>query len=353
MQSGVTLSGINPNLTPTISDAPQENVGNTGLDNINWGLIGDILAAQDPSNYRYEGYVTQGGLDIGEPNRQVLTPSQEQIDIAKQYHEELAKKVLGNQYESLTQDTTANDMLDPNVTNLPQDETIVTDDPQTEWDKLDKTTDFQDLLGKAMDIFGAYNRDAIKNVVDVVNDRGMSVYEVAGATGNTVESINQAAAESGATINNQEAPSVLTGGEASVGSGDTVIDQTPDLRGTGTPTGRVIGDGVTPEPKPVVTDDTTVTDVVTTPSVPTTPDIVEPPITPTVPDIVEPPITPTVPDVVTPTTPTTPKTNITLMQSIVNDTPITESILFEPKFTTLDNIPQGLFGRIYRAAGGR
>lgn len=219
-----------------------------------------------------------------------------------------------------------NGLLDTGLGGLGGDETIVTDDPQTEWDKLDKTMDFQDLLGKAMDIFGAYNRDAIKNVVDVVNDREMSVYEVAGATGNTVESINQAAAESGATINNQEAPSVLTGGEASVGSGDTVIDQTPDLRGTGTPTGRVIGDGVTPEPKPVVTDEVTptVTDVVTTPSVPTTP-----------------------------TTPTTPKTNITLMQSIVNDTPITESILFEPKFTTLDNIPQGLFGRIYRAAGGR
>ena len=327
MQSGVTLSGINPNLTPTISDAPQENVGNTGLDNINWGLIGDILAAQDPSNYRYEGYVTQGGLDIGEPNRQVLTPSQEQIDIAKQYHEELAKKVLGNQYESLTQDTTANDMLDPNVTNLPQDETIVTDDPQTEWDKLDKTTDFQDLLGKAMDIFGAYNRDAIKNVVDVVNDRGMSVYEVAGATGNTVESINQAAAESGATIENQKAPSGLTGGEASVPSGDTVSQTTNVLTG---------GEG---------SDYSGAT-------VSQTPDEPDPPINV---DPESPVIVDDKPDVVTPTipVPTQPKTNITLMQSIVNDTPITESILFEPKFTTLDNIPQGLFGRIYRAAGGR
>ena len=43
--------------------------------------------------------------------------------------------------------------------------------------------------------------------------------------------------------------------------------------------------------------------------------------------------------------------NIGLFQSIQN-TPITESILFEPKFTKLENVQQGMFEAFLRAAGG-
>jgi hypothetical protein len=42
-----------------------------------------------------------------------------------------------------------------------------------------------------------------------------------------------------------------------------------------------------------------------------------------------------------------------LFVSIVNQTPLTESILFPPKFTELDNVQLGMFERFLRAAGGR
>jgi hypothetical protein len=42
-----------------------------------------------------------------------------------------------------------------------------------------------------------------------------------------------------------------------------------------------------------------------------------------------------------------------LFVSIVNQTPLTESILFQPKFTELDNVQLGMFERFLRAAGGR
>ena len=44
---------------------------------------------------------------------------------------------------------------------------------------------------------------------------------------------------------------------------------------------------------------------------------------------------------------------IGMITSVVNQTPITDSILFEPKFTKLENVQQGMFGEFLRAAGGR
>jgi hypothetical protein len=94
--SGVNLSGINSDL---YSDNPQT----TGIDSstkynegLLAGLIADILAAQDPSNYRYGGYVSQGGLDIGEPNRQVINATPEQIAEALSKSKDMATAVLGS-----------------------------------------------------------------------------------------------------------------------------------------------------------------------------------------------------------------------------------------------------------------
>lgn len=44
---------------------------------------------------------------------------------------------------------------------------------------------------------------------------------------------------------------------------------------------------------------------------------------------------------------------IGLFSAITSQTPITESILFKPRFTKLDNIPQGMFEAFLRATGGR
>ncbi|MDA9072304.1 hypothetical protein N9K75_00360, partial [bacterium] len=41
------------------------------------------------------------------------------------------------------------------------------------------------------------------------------------------------------------------------------------------------------------------------------------------------------------------------MMQLIASTPLTDSILFEPKFTKLDNIPIGMFERFMRATGGR
>jgi hypothetical protein len=41
------------------------------------------------------------------------------------------------------------------------------------------------------------------------------------------------------------------------------------------------------------------------------------------------------------------------MMQLIASTPITESILFQPKFTELDNVQLGMFEQFLRAAGGR
>ena len=44
---------------------------------------------------------------------------------------------------------------------------------------------------------------------------------------------------------------------------------------------------------------------------------------------------------------------IGLFSRVINETPLTESILFPTKFTKLENVQQGMFGEFLRAAGGR
>lgn len=240
------------------------------------------------------------------------------------------------------------DMLDPNVTGLGGDESIVTDDPEAEWDKVDKTKDLASIFQDALDIFGAYDRNSIRKVVDIVNDRDVSAQDVATMTGNTVESINQAAAESGTAINNQGESEPGTG---DVGAGDAgdVFNEATDTLNTGevltggsVVTGDdsvVIGDdsAVTTDDEEVTTDDELIP-VLDTPVVSEDPNVI----------INDRPILPTIikqPE-------QKKETNISLFQSIQN-TPVTESILFPPQFTELDNVQLGMFERFLRAAGGR
>lgn len=263
----------------------------------------------------------------------------------------------------LTQKTTDNellgkvDMLDPSVTGIGGDETIVTDDPSGEWAKVDKTGDFGELLNKAMDIFGAYNREAIRGIVDVVNDRRMSVYDVATATGNTPESLNQAAAESGTAIENQDAPKSLTGGGVDPNAGTSA--NTPVQgggkdkgAGAGTVSEREIGDGSTAKPIPPQPPE----DPPEPPQPPEDPpeDPPEPPQPPVI--ITDDPETPQPPIIIT-DDPEPPKQPTTLMMAIqtgaINNTPIADSLLVTPQKFKLDNIPVGMFERFLRAAGGR
>ena len=232
------------------------------------------------------------------------------------------------------------DMLDPNVTGLGGDESIVTDDEA--WDAVDKTKDLASIFQDALDIFGAYDRNSIRKVVDVVNERGVSAQEVARITGNTVESINQAAAESDTAITNQ-------GIAEDTGAADTgdVFNEATDTLNTGevlTTGGGIIADdsvvsddSVVTEDDAVVTEDDEVIPVLDTPVIAEDPNVI-------VND------TPILPTLMQPTPKQT--TNISLFQSI-QDTPITDSLFFEPKFTELDNIPVGMFERFLQATGGR
>jgi hypothetical protein len=43
---------------------------------------------------------------------------------------------------------------------------------------------------------------------------------------------------------------------------------------------------------------------------------------------------------------------IGLFSRVINETPLTESILFPTKFTKLENVQQGMFEQFLRAAGG-
>jgi len=243
------------------------------------------------------------------------------------------------------------DMLDPNVTGLGGDETIVTDDPEAEWDNVDKNKDLASIFQDALDIFGAYDRNSIRKVVDVVNERGVSAEEVARITGNTVESINQAAAESDTAITNQ---GTIDDGAGDTGTGDTgaadtgdVFNEATDTLNTGevlTTGGGIIADdsvvsddSVVTEDDAVVTEDDEVIPVLDTPVIAEDPNVI-------VND------TPILPTLMQPTPKQT--TNISLFQSI-QDTPITDSLFFEPKFTELDNIPVGMFERFLQATGGR
>lgn len=144
--------------------------------------------------------------------------------------------------EDVFADTTGPDL--PMVDLVPEVEGVVTDDPNEIFkEKAGEDLDLKGIIDLAFDVFGAYNRDAISNVVDIVNQRGISVGEVAQATGNTVESINQAAAESGTAIKNQGTDDVLGDG-----AGDT--NGIGDVTGTPTPTTPTPTPTPTPEPTP-------------------------------------------------------------------------------------------------------
>jgi hypothetical protein len=251
----------------------------------------------------------QTGIPAAEIQQQYNTLTGLDPETEESINQELADFLASQETDDFSTTGLENDLegdgLDPNILGG-GDESIVTDDPQAEWDKVDKDADFGTLLDEALRIFGVYNRDAISNVVKVVNDRGMSVGEVAAATGNTVESINQAAAESGTAIENQG-----------------LVDPQP--------TGRVIGDpfevnnnGGGGNNGGGDDDDGNDDDSV----------IVSDP----------PPFMPELPKQQT--------TNITLIQNIMNETPITESILFPTKFTKLENVQQGMFEQFLSAAGG-
>ena len=173
----------------------------------------------------------------------------------------------------------------------------------------------------------------------------MSVGEVAAATGNTIENINQSTAASDTAINNQ--------GTAGDGAEDTGAVDAGAPEGQDTTESTVVegGDEVTNNETPVLNDETPVLND-ETPVLPTKTPVIPVLDTPVIaqdPDVIvnDPPILPTI---MQPTPKQT--TNISLFQSI-QDTPITDSLLFEPKFTELDNIPVGMFERFLQATGGR
>ena len=262
----------------------------------------DALADQTTEQEYIEGLISNLDPEVQENIRKELGDFLE-----SQEPEDFSTTGLENNLEKV-------DMLDPSVVPVDEDAAATAKAAmESEWEEVDKDAEFDVILGKALDIFGAYNRDAISNVVDVVNDRGMSVGEVAIATGNTIESINQAAAESGTAIKNQG-----------------LVDPEPLTPDPEPPTPEPPADPETPSEPTVVMD---------RPADPTV--VMDTPVTP------EPTLTSFMPDL-----PKQQQTNITLLQNIMNETPITESILFPTKFTKLENVQQGMFEQFLSAAGG-
>ena len=256
--------------------------------------------------------------------------------------------------ENISTTNLENTLLDKDFSSLGGDESIVTDDetfdPNTEWDKVDKDSGFDFILSEAMRIFGAYNKDAIRGVADVANNRNMSVGEVAAATGNTIENINQSTAASDTAINNQgtagdgaedtgavDAGDVFNEATDTLNTGEVLTPSAPEDQGMTDPTVVAGGDEVTNNETLVTTNDTPVIPVLDTPVIAEDPAVI-------VDD------TPILPAIMQPEPKQT--TNISLFQSI-QDTPITDSLFFEPKFTELDNIPVGMFERFLQATGGR
>tara|TARA_R110002012_G_scaffold219619_1_gene391118 strand:+ start:4049 stop:5116 length:1068 start_codon:yes stop_codon:yes gene_type:complete len=148
--------------------------------------------------------------------------------------------------EDVFADTTKDKItLDDGMAGLiPEVEGVVTDDPNQIWEDTDKDAlDLKGFIDLAFDVFGAYNKDAITNVVDLVNQRGISVGDVAQATGNSVESINQAATESGTAIENQGTGEITVKNEGpAIGPQQPItVDEAPAI-GPQLPTGGATGD---------------------------------------------------------------------------------------------------------------
>jgi hypothetical protein len=283
-------------------------------DGINQFETNYVKGLLDQGLVTVEQVAAQTGIPAAEIQQQYKTLTGLDPETEESINQELADFLESQETEDFSTTGLENELEGGMLDTGAGDESIVTDDPQAQWEEVDKDADFGTILDEAMRIFGAYNRDAISNVVDVVNDRGMSVGEVAAATGNTVESINQAAAESGTAIKNQGLvdPEPLTP--------DPDVSADPD-----TP-----ADPETPAEPSVVMDK---------PADPTV--VMDTPVTP------EPTLTSFMPDL-----PKQQQTNITLLQNIMNETPITESILFPTEFTKLENVQQGMFERFLSAAGG-
>ena len=145
-------------------------------------------------------------------------------------------------FADTTKDETTPD--DGMVDLVPEVPGVVTDDPNKIWKDTDKDElDLKGFIDLAFDVFGAYNKDAITNVVDLVNQRGISVGEVAQATGNSVESINQAATKSGTAIENQGTGEITVKDEGpAIGPQQTItVDEGPAI-GPQLPTGGATGD---------------------------------------------------------------------------------------------------------------
>ena len=173
--------------------------------------------------------------------------------------------------ENVFADTTKEEITPDNgmVDLVPEVPGVVTDDPNQIWEDTDKDElDLKGFIDLAFDVFGAYNKDAITNVVDLVNQRGISVGEVAQATGNSVESINQAATESGTAIENQgtgeitvkdEGPAIGPQPSVTVDEGPAIGPQLPTGNGNDTVVGgngddTVVVSDVFPEGDTVISD---------------------------------------------------------------------------------------------------
>jgi hypothetical protein len=274
-----------------------------------------------------EQVAAQTGIPAAEIQQQYNTLTGLDPETEENINQELADFLESQETEDFSTTGLENELEGGMLDTGAGDESIVTDDPQAQWEEVDKDADFDVILGKALDIFGAYNRDAIKNVVDVVNDRGMSAADVAIATGNTIESINQAAAESGTAIENQELGDPTVVGGADDGSDITEISGGTLIEGT-TPETQDNGEGLVLRAGDDTVEDATNGETAVVMDTPVTP------VTPT--------ILPELPK----------KPSVTLIQNILNEAPITESILFPTQFTKLENVQQGMFGQFLSAAGG-
>jgi len=209
--------------------------------------------------------------------------------LAKDYEEQLATQEVEDLFTNQLAYQPPDDFVGPPepeddgiamVDLVPEVPGVVTDDPNQIWKDTDKDElDLKGFIDLAFDVFGAYNKDAITNVVDLVNQRGISVGEVAQATGNSVESINQAATESGTAIENQgtgeitvkdEGPAIGPQPSVTVDEGPAIGPQLPTGTGNDTVVGgngddTVVVSDVFPEGDTVISDQTEQPTIITGP----------------------------------------------------------------------------------------
>ena len=88
-------SGLFPTFSSAADNSASDNFNFGQESALDMGLIASILASQDPSNYQYNGVITQGGLDIGEPDRPAITASAQEIADALNTSKDLVAQVIG------------------------------------------------------------------------------------------------------------------------------------------------------------------------------------------------------------------------------------------------------------------